>query len=153
MIYQWIAAFLLFIQGTVGHSCKCLYGDSCWPSKAEFSTLQTRLSQPIIYPTPPEAACYPASSPSGNCSDVTSNYDNGRWRSDQPGSSQNTNFEAYIYPNGTISACYLNATLRFPCEQGAVPPVGVDAHTVQDVQATVKFAVNNNLRLVIKNTG
>jgi hypothetical protein len=63
------------------------------------------------------------------------------------------NFETYISPNGTISACYLNATLGFPCEQGSVPPIGVDARTVEDVQLTVKFASDNNLRLVIKSTG
>ena len=55
--------------------------------------------------------------------------------------------------SGTISACYLNASLGFPCEQGSVSPIGVDARTVEDVQATLKFAVDYNIKLVIKNTG
>jgi hypothetical protein len=48
---------------------------------------------------------------------------------------------------------YLNTTFGVPCEQGSVPPIGVDARTVGDVQAAVKFAGQNNLRIVVKNTG
>ncbi|KAK1230625.1 hypothetical protein PQX77_006277, partial [Marasmius sp. AFHP31] len=36
---------------------------------------------------------------------------------------------------------------------GSVPPIGVDARDVEDVQVAVKFAAEKNLRLVIKNTG
>ncbi|KAF5368043.1 hypothetical protein D9758_004507 [Tetrapyrgos nigripes] len=104
-------------------------------------------------PVPPESACYPESNPSGNCTDVQTNAFIGTWRSDQPGAMQAPNLEAFVFPNGTIEACYLNTTLGFPCEQGSVPPIGVDARTVEDIQAGVKFAVDHNLRLVIHNTG
>ncbi|KAH9478073.1 putative FAD-linked oxidoreductase [Psilocybe cubensis] len=80
-------------------------------------------------------------------------YTNGTWRADTPGAMQNTNFEAFIFSNGTVDACYLDASLGFPCLQGSIPPIGVDARTVSDVQAAVKFAKRFNLRLVIKNTG
>ncbi|KAJ7601169.1 hypothetical protein C8J56DRAFT_767713 [Mycena floridula] len=134
-------------------ACKCLYGDPCWPSDSEFAKLASQLSQPLIHPTPPEAACYPASAPSGNCSAVISGTQDGNFRSGQPGSMQNINFETFIYPNGTISACYLDTSLGVPCEQGRVSPIGVDARSVQDIQATVKFAAKHNLRLVVKSTG
>ena len=133
-------------------SCRCLYGEQCWPS-SDLSTLASQLSQPLLYPSPPESACYPPSKPSGNCTDVNANTMNGRWRSDQPGSMQATNFETFIFKNGTIDACYLNVTLGVPCHQGSVSVVGVDARSVQDVQAAVKFASKHNLRLVVKNTG
>lgn len=149
----WAAVSLFITQMSFGQSCKCLCGQPCWPSHEQFTLLQSELSQPLIYPRPPEAACYPASEPSGNCSDVLLNFTNGRWRSDQPGAMQNVNFETYIFPNGTTGACYLNASLGFPCEQGSVSPLGVDARSVQDIQATVNFAVKHNLKLVVKNTG
>ncbi|KAK7470126.1 hypothetical protein VKT23_001567 [Stygiomarasmius scandens] len=133
--------------------CRCLYGEACWPNDDEFSRLQSKLSQPLIRPVPPGSACYPESNPSGNCSDVILNIHNGRWRSDQAGSMQSPNFETFIFPNGTIEACYSNATLGFPCTQGNVPPIGVDARTVGDIQAAVTFAAERNLRLVVKNTG
>ena len=66
---------------------------------------------------------------------------------------QNTNFETFIFHNGTISACYLNTTLGISCGQGSVPPVGVDARSERDVQAAVNFAKQYNLKLALKNTG
>ena len=66
---------------------------------------------------------------------------------------QNVNYEAYIFPNGTVDACYLNTTLGAPCQQGSVSVIGVDARTVEDIQAAVAFSAKHNLRLVVKNTG
>ncbi|KAK7060233.1 hypothetical protein VNI00_000998 [Paramarasmius palmivorus] len=141
------------VQGSLAASCKCLYGEACWPSESDFNQLASRLSQPLVHPTPPESACYPASNPSGNCTDVQVNYDNGTWRADQVGALQNTNFQSFIFPNNTISACYLNTTLGAPCGQGSIPPIGVDARSPEDIQVAVQFAAEHNLRLVVKNTG
>jgi hypothetical protein len=135
------------------NTCRCLYGEQCWPNKSDFSALASQVSQPLLQPVPPESACYPASQPSGNCAEVMNQTNNGVWRSDQAGSMQTISFEMFIFSNGTISACYLNATLGFPCEQGSVPVVGVDARSAQDVQAAITFASKHNLRLVVKNTG
>jgi hypothetical protein len=146
-----ISSLAYFTLGKL--SCRCLYGQKCWPAASDFSGLSSQLSQPLFHPTPPGAACYPVSNPLGNCSEVTTNANNGRWRSGQPGSMQAPNFETFMFPNETISACYSNATLGFPCGQGSIPEVGVDARSIEDVQATVKFASKHNLRLVIKNTG
>ncbi|KAH7920246.1 FAD-binding domain-containing protein [Leucogyrophana mollusca] len=151
--------FLLLTASTVlalnqsSPRCRCLYGDACWPSTSDFSSLQSQISQPLIYPTPTASACYPLSSPSGNCTDIQANWYNGTWRADRPGSMDITNYESFIFRNGSISACYMNTTLGAPCEQGNVPVIGVDARSVGDVQATVKFAVSHNLRVAIKNTG
>ena len=134
-------------------TCRCLYGQPCWPDNDQFTTLASQLSQPLLHPLPPESACYPPSAPSGNCSVVMANSTDGNWRSDQPGSMQNINFETFIFHNGSISACYLNTSLGIPCEQGSVPPVGVDARSASDVQAAVNFVKQHNLKAVVKNTG
>ncbi|KAL7277310.1 hypothetical protein ACG7TL_009166 [Trametes sanguinea] len=64
------------------------------------------------------------------------------------------NFETFVSPSGELQACFLNTTLGAQrCEQGSVPVVGVEFHTVDDIQAAVNFAVQHDLRLVIKNTG
>ncbi|RDB23754.1 hypothetical protein Hypma_009405 [Hypsizygus marmoreus] len=133
--------------------CRCLLGDACYPTPSDFSHLASQVSQPLLYPVPPESACYPVSNPSGNCTDVTVNTRVGRWRAEQSGAMQSPNFETYTFPNGTISACYLNVTLGVPCEQGSVSVLGVDARNVGDVQAAVKFAGKFRLRLAVKNTG
>ncbi|KAL3438151.1 hypothetical protein BDV09DRAFT_206043 [Aspergillus tetrazonus] len=43
--------------------------------------------------------------------------------------------------------------LSRPCMQGSVPTRYVDAQSVEDVKKTLQFASDNNLRLVVKNTG
>ncbi|KAI0360106.1 FAD-binding domain-containing protein [Trametes cingulata] len=133
-------------------SCRCLFGESCWPSQADFSSLERQLSQPLVYPSPPAKPCY-VNATSSECAAVVQNWGDGNWRADQAGAMQATNFETFIFPNGTIDACYLNVTLGQPCDQGSVSVIGVDARTVQDIQAGVKFAAKHDLRLVVKNTG
>ena len=149
---------LLILSATLGNAkphtqCHCVYGDPCWPTDAEFSSLSSLLSQPLLHPFPTAYPCYPSSAPAGNCSEVQALYTNAIFRSDNPGSMQNANFETYLFPNGTIDACYLNVTLNIPCKQGSVPPIGVDIRKAEDAQAAVKFANKKNLRLVVKNTG
>ncbi|KAI9566811.1 hypothetical protein HD554DRAFT_2024697 [Boletus coccyginus] len=133
--------------------CLCTYGQSCWPSASTFSQLQSQVSQPLVYPLPTASACYPPSNPSGNCTTVLDNWYDGNWRSSMPGSMEATNFETFIFQNGTIDACYLNTTITGTCGQGSVPVIGVDARSVEDIQAAITFAVQQNLKLVVKNTG
>ena len=133
-------------------SCRCLYGQSCWPSQDDFAQLASQVSQPLVTPSPPAKPCY-VDSQSADCTVVHNGWLDGNWRADQPGAMEASNFETYIFPNGTIEACYLNTTLGVPCGQGSVSPIGVDARTVEDVQAAIKFATEHNLRLAVKNTG
>lgn len=161
MAFSRLVSFLFslsLLNGGKQPRCRCLYGQDCWPTSSDFTSLSAQLTQPLLYPKPPALPCYVGTQPSSSssaesCSDVILQYTNGTWRADEPGSMQNTNFEAFMFPNGTIDACYLNATLGFPCLQGSIPQIVVDARTVADVQAAVKFVKQFNLRLVIKNTG
>ncbi|RPD61129.1 FAD-binding domain-containing protein [Lentinus tigrinus ALCF2SS1-7] len=132
--------------------CRCLYGDPCWPSDGDFADLATQVSQPLIHPVPPAQPCY-TSANSSECATVVANWNDGDWRANQTGSMEASNFETFTFSNGTIEACYLNTTLGVPCGQGSVPVIGVDARSVEDVQAAVKFASDHNLRLAVKNTG
>lgn len=141
------------ISGLTSSQCRCTYDQPCWPNKSDFLALASQVSQPLIHPVPPASVCYPVSDPSGNCTEFQDNQFDGNWRSNQSGSMQSPNFESFIFKNGSISACYANTTLGVPCTQGSVPIIGVDAQSVGDIQAAVKFAVKHNLRLVVKNTG
>ncbi|KIJ63201.1 hypothetical protein HYDPIDRAFT_93112 [Hydnomerulius pinastri MD-312] len=150
--FSLIAARLAATSPT-GAECLCTYDETCWPSSSDFSQLQGQVSQPLIYPLPTASACYPVSNPSGNCTAVLENSADPIWRASMPGSMEAPNFETFIFKNGTIDACYSNTTLGIPCGQGSVPVIGVDARSPEDIQAAVNFAVNHNLKLVVKNTG
>ena len=143
----------LLVIDNAANTCRCLYCEPCWPNKNEFAKLASQLSQPVLHPLPPASACYPPSAPSGSCANVTAHFTDGNWRSDQPGAMQSINFEIFRFHRGHIAACYLDTTLGIPCEQGNVPPVGVDARSESDVQVAVNFAKKHNLKLVVKGTG
>ncbi|KAI9060995.1 FAD-binding domain-containing protein [Trametes sanguinea] len=132
--------------------CRCLYGEECWPSEDDFASLAANVSQPLVTPSPPAKSCY-TDPQSTECAAAVNGWIDGNWRADQPGAMESSNFETYTFSNGTIQACYLNTTLGVPCGQGSVSVVGVDAHTVADVQAAISFAAEHNLRLAVKNTG
>ena len=134
--------------------CRCLSTQPCWPSNEAFSALASQLSQPLVYPVPAASPCYPPQSPpSDQCQTVRDFWTNGNWHADQPGSVQEPNWGDHVFQNGSISTCYLDTTLGAPCEQGNIPPIGVDARKPEDLQAAVKFAAKYNLKVVIKNTG
>ena len=133
--------------------CRCLSYQLCWPSTSDFAQLESQLSLPLIKPIPPASACYPPTHPSGNCTAVQEHLTDAAWRSNLPGAMQMLNFESYVFKNGTIDACYYNTSLGYPCHQGNIPILGVEARKVSDIQATVKFAKEHNLRLIVKNTG
>ncbi|OSD07957.1 FAD-binding domain-containing protein [Trametes coccinea BRFM310] len=140
--------------------CRCLYGYPCWPTEDDFAQLSSRLSRPLIQPTPLAQPCYlpgirsATNGPLKKCSVIAQKWDHGPWRFDHAGAMQDPNFETHTNADGTLHACVLNASLGTGrCEQGSVPVIGVDARTVHDIQAAVKFAAKHYLRLVIKNTG
>lgn len=133
--------------------CRCVQGASCWPSPEDFKRLGLWVSQPLLRPRPPPNPCYSRSGNRKACEEVHAQYLNGTWRADNPGAMQNVNFEAYISPGGIIEACPLNATAGAKCEQGSIPPIGVDARTVEDIQVALIFARHYNLKIVVKNTG
>ena len=78
------------------------------------------------------------------CTNAIAQWKNAAWRSDQAGAMLQLNWEN--------SSC-LSLQKNVVCSQGSVPRLGVNATTVDHVQATVRFASAHNLRLVIKNTG
>ncbi|RPD62916.1 FAD-binding domain-containing protein [Lentinus tigrinus ALCF2SS1-6] len=136
-----------------GSNCRCLFGDSCWPSASEFSKLAKQVSQPLLNPLPPASPCYPLSRPSGDCDAAQRLWTDPAWRANQSGAMQSANFETFVFRNGTTSACFIDTTLGIPCGQGSVPVAGVDAHSDADIQAAIKFAAAHNLRVVVKGNG
>ncbi|RPD61130.1 FAD-binding domain-containing protein [Lentinus tigrinus ALCF2SS1-6] len=145
--------FLLALpQISLAARCRCLYGDLCWPNESEFAQLSGQVSQPLLLPVPPARPCY-ISANSSQCAEVIVGWNDGNWRANQTGAMQSPNFETFAFNNGTIDACYINTALDVPCRQGSVSVIGVDARSVGDIQAAVKFAAKHNLRLAVKNTG
>ncbi|KAJ2986530.1 hypothetical protein NUW54_g9733 [Trametes sanguinea] len=112
----WLTGQLVY--GSQEHNkslrCRCLYGDPCWPSEADFAQLSLELSHPLVKPTPLAQPCYLATTSrahSSTCSIIAENWDNGTFRSDHPGAMEAPNFETFTSRDGELHACFLNSTL------------------------------------------
>ncbi|KZT64785.1 FAD-binding domain-containing protein [Daedalea quercina L-15889] len=151
-----IAAFRLLSLGvTSASSCKCTPSDSCYPTQDEWSSFSQNLSQPLITNQRPlGASCYQNSTDydSTACSVATANQYSEDFRAASSNALIWVNFEALI-TNDSIQACPVTPESGGTCNQGRVPVYSVNATTVEDIQNTIEFAQQYNLRLVVKNTG
>ncbi|KAE8272126.1 hypothetical protein A4X09_0g168 [Tilletia walkeri] len=129
------------------------------PSQADFTVLARKLSQPLLYPRPTAEPCFAgddprtattASTSSAQCQFVNSQWFNGTWRADQPGSMQLPQWENL--PNNTEQCNYM-PTLGQVCTQANVNVLAVDARTPSDVQQAMNFARTHRLRAIVKSTG
>jgi len=125
----------------------CMFGQTCWPSDREWAAFNATVSGRLITIVPPAAVCHGARYNESLCSAARANWTVGPWRADQPGASQETNWE-----NGN-SRCFIDTPREDVCEQGLVPVIGVAAENTQHIQKAVKFAAKKNLYVVVKNTG
>ncbi|PYH88394.1 FAD-binding domain-containing protein [Aspergillus ellipticus CBS 707.79] len=78
-------------------------------------------------------------------SDYFGGYENANW-----GSCQASGDSCVL---GTLLNPDLASPVTRKCSQGSVPPKYLEVQSVEDVQKGLKFARDNNLNLVIKNTG
>ncbi|KAL3464810.1 hypothetical protein BJX64DRAFT_297928 [Aspergillus heterothallicus] len=91
------------------------------------------------------------------CTILQKNRTNGPFVSDHFGGYQNVNWAGCQATGESCALGLANPDLITPvtkkCDQGSVSPKYVEARGVEDVQKTLVFAMANNLRLVVKNTG
>ncbi|KAJ7088686.1 FAD-binding domain-containing protein [Mycena epipterygia] len=124
-------------------TCRNVPGSAGYPTSAEWSTLNTTVSGRLVTVVP--SAQYCASL--GGCTDAQ--WTSALFRSSIPGAMNQYNWEQG-YDLAPKSLCLRNGTT---CGQGDVPLYSVEAQTVADIQAAVKFASTYNLRVVVKATG
>ncbi|OCL05070.1 FAD/FMN-containing isoamyl alcohol oxidase-like protein MreA [Glonium stellatum] len=129
--------------------CKAYPGDATWPSAVQWATLNSSLGGALIKGAPPAAVCYPGPTyDADRCAYVRSHWFNSTFFTADP-TSQMEQWQ-------TGNNCPLppaNSTTNLTCNAIAQPVYTVNATTVKHLQLAVNFARNNNLRVVIKNTG
>ncbi|KAJ2974356.1 hypothetical protein NUW58_g8684 [Xylaria curta] len=156
-LFSFVVAALLH-NSVSAAICKCVPDNPCWPSTTAWDALNATISGRLIQSVPPAAVCYP-SRPEYNeeaCEDILEKWTEEGFYSSDPitingqhwaGDSCNP-----IYPNGTSITGDVNAGEN-GCSIGQYPVYVVNATEASHVQAAVKFAKDNNIRLTIKNTG
>ncbi|KAI1300858.1 hypothetical protein EDD11_005927 [Mortierella claussenii] len=127
--------------------CRCLPSQPCWPTSGSWSAFNDTVGGRLISTTPPAYECHDPHYDSVKCQEIQKGYFFDHWRQHQPGASQQPLWEVF----GDKGCLGFNRTTH--CYQGAVPLYTVNATSIEDVQATIRFATENNVRLVVKNTG
>ncbi|KAL0256807.1 hypothetical protein SLS55_009204 [Diplodia seriata] len=132
--------------------------DPCWPSDSAWASLNATVSGRLIRTQLPASVCYSseANYDPEACEALMSSWTTSAFHSNDPasvpGPQAADNSCNPIYPNGTSVAGDPNAGSK-GCSIGNYPPYVVNATEAGHVQAAVKFAIDHNLRLNVKNTG
>lgn len=127
--------------------CRCSPGDACWPSQAEWQSLNKTVGGRLIATIPLASACHVdpfEPYDEAKCKAVQSKWFDPEFHIDSTSS--------VMAPFFANQSCNPFAPKDEPCTIGAYVQYAVDAKTVSDYQATIKFATDHNIRLVIRNT-
>lgn len=129
-------------------SCRCLPSDSCWPSKSEWTAFNKTVGGRLIATVPLGSVCHNSVFGSYNaqkCDQLKSVWDYA-----------NTHIASSSDPLAPFFANVSCDPFTAPsarCIVGTLVQYAVNASSSSDYLATIKFAQQNNIRLVIRNTG
>ncbi|KAK4221607.1 FAD/FMN-containing isoamyl alcohol oxidase-like protein MreA [Podospora fimiseda] len=130
-------------------ACKVFPGDPDWPSQSSWDAFNKILGNNALIKTIPLAApCYQNTGlyDPEKCAKIASNYSNPYLHENDPTST--------FWPLYQARTCLPTSNPSSSnCTHGGYPLYAVNISSVQQIQLTINFARNNNLRLVIKNTG
>ncbi|KAF2204088.1 FAD binding domain-containing protein [Delitschia confertaspora ATCC 74209] len=126
--------------------CRTKPGDADWPTEAQWSKFNDTLGGVLLRPKPPASVCYQGPGYDAiKCAMLTRLWSSASIHADDPISISTQWAEG--------NHCLPSAGPNSTCTQGGYPVYVVNATTVRHVQMAVNFARNQNIRLVVKNTG
>lgn len=133
--------------------CKTYPGDQDWPSDLQWKDLNTTVKGALIRTIPEASPCYRNGTAvnSTQCQSLTGNWSNSTLRIEDPTSIRSILFQGMTCMPPAYAAGFLSEGQT--CVVGGFPEYVVNATNVAQIQASVNFAREHNVRLVIKNTG
>lgn len=149
-VVSWCLAFLAasLVEST---KCKTSPHDANWPSVQEWASLNQSIQGTLLKTIPVSSSCYPGNpfGSSHECSDVKDHWGyaayHSRWVESNDYSIWNNNS---CLPPGVSGY-----SKEKGCSIGGLPQYIVNATTEKQVATAMKWASDNNIRVVIKSTG
>ncbi|ORY59448.1 uncharacterized protein BCR38DRAFT_351380 [Pseudomassariella vexata] len=128
-------------------SCKTYPGDASWPNNMTWGMLDLLTGGALIKTVPIASPCYNnwGNYDAARCKYVTDKFSNVSLHLADPSS--------VMFPLWEGTTCMPTADMTESCTLGGYPSYIVNVTKVAQMQLAVNFARNQNLRLVIKNTG
>ncbi|KAL4806168.1 chanoclavine-I synthase oxidoreductase protein [Aspergillus unguis] len=152
-------------------SCRCRPDEPCWPSPEQWAALNDSINGHLVRLSPIGRVCHEPFYDETACTEVRRLAGDTGWRASQPGivaprehtcltlsllngiylgALQNWLWESGL---GVNESCFVHADPLSPCQQARIPLYSAAVESVQEIQQTVRFAAQFNLRVVIRNTG
>jgi hypothetical protein len=141
----YVLASLSLAQAAVGGLCKSLPGDTNWPSQEAWNQLNATVGGRLIATVPAASVCHGANPDEAACAALKA-----QWDQPQPHINRSGEIMAPYFQNGTCDPYTAAST---PCTLGNYVSYAINVTGQSDVQAGLRFAEANDVRLVIKNTG
>ncbi|KAH7324398.1 putative isoamyl alcohol oxidase [Stachybotrys elegans] len=134
---------------TLPGRCKPIPGDSNWPSRCEWASLNATVGGRLIATVPQGSVCHNGGLGRFNleeCTSLQAVYDLAVTQESRPAEIINPYFQ-----NQSCNAFY--GVPDTPCELGNLASYSINVTSAEDVIAGVQFAREKDIRLVVKNTG
>ncbi|KAG8526053.1 uncharacterized protein KY384_000815 [Bacidia gigantensis] len=141
-ISSWTTLFILSFTVSVLADCKNKPGSAGWPSPEQWTSLNSTLQGKLLKALPPGGVCH---QDQPNYNEGACKATLGAWLTEDFHAQNPFSFD---YNDDT---CFPDA--RANCSLEGYPNYVVDARTSSDIEATVKFAQEYNIRVVVKATG
>lgn len=125
--------------------CRCFPGDSCWPAAVVWGSFNNTVGGKLVATVPLATPCHGAAFNEAECDALRAT-----WLLPSTHMETSSSIMAPWFANESCEA-FLPPTSQ--CVTGAYVQYSVDAREASDYQATIRFAKDHNIRLVIRNTG
>ncbi|KAG0648444.1 FAD-linked oxidoreductase ZEB1 [Hyphodiscus hymeniophilus] len=144
-----LAFISVLVQGSIilatASSCRCLPGDSCWPTTKEWKALNTTVGGRLVATVPLGSPCHDPKYNGTECAILQS-----QWLQPQLHMNSSSSVMAPFFAN---QSCDPFTAETKPCTLGNYVDYAVNVTSAADIIAAVNFAQAQNIRFVIRNTG
>ncbi|KAI1496234.1 FAD binding domain-containing protein [Biscogniauxia marginata] len=144
------------LRGCNANLCRSIPGDSSWPTRSEWDSLNQSVSGKLIATIPIAAPCHATAAVSGQ-SNLSSLFNEdacevlrSTWFFPETHLPSASSPMAYQFTNNSCNP-FLDPDTS--CTLGYHVAYTINATEVSDIQAAIRFVQKHNIRLVIRNTG
>ncbi|KAJ3042004.1 hypothetical protein HDV00_008295 [Rhizophlyctis rosea] len=134
------------------YSCKCYEGDACWPKAAKWTSLNSTVEGALERVVPDLAVCFKEFEGKSYYDADKCKIETDLW-ANQFYQVNKTVENLWTYWTNTTCVPPTNPNITNTCTLGYLPRYVIKATKPQHIKAGVDFARQNNVRLVIRNTG
>ena len=144
-------------------SCRYLPGDANWPSQAHWSSLNSTVGGGLVGTVPLGSPCHDPDYNGAECAALRVGwvYPQTQWvllgvSTERTTYTKSTSFKSsssIVAPYFQNQSCDPFTSESSPCLIGNYVDYAINVTSASDVAAGLAFAQENNIRLVIKNTG